>query len=126
MKLNNKVFCLVFSLAAFNSTSFAQTAADNSNVNQRDSQIKELTADQQKINTMDTQITAQIRKDIMAKKNLSTYAQNIKIITVNGRVTVKGPVRSKAEKNSILKYARAAAGATNVVNEIEVTPKKTN
>ena len=126
MKLNNKLFCLVFSLIALSNLSFAQTAADNSKVNERDGSVAELTADQQKINTKDTQITAQIRKDIMAEKNFSTYAQNIKIITMNGKVTLKGPVRTKAEQKSILKFARTVAGASNVVNEIAITPEKTN
>ena len=62
----------------------------------------------------------------MKEKNFSTYAQNIKIITVNGKVTLKGPVRSKSEQDSILKHARSVAGASNVVDEIAIAPKKTN
>lgn len=124
MKLNKQVVFLVFSFMTLSNLSFAQTAADNSKVNERDTSKKEMTADQQKSNENDTQITAQIRKDLMNEKNLSTYAQNIKIITVNGKVTLKGPVRSMAEQNIILKSARAAAGPSNIVNEIAITPEK--
>jgi osmotically-inducible protein OsmY len=56
----------------------------------------------------------------MKEKNLSSYAQNVKIITVNGKVTLKGPVRSEQEQMSILKYANRAAGAANVTNEMSV------
>lgn len=126
MKLKSKVVFLIFSLMTLGSLSYAQTDADNSKVNERDSSAKEITADQQKSNASDSEITSRIRQDIMKEKNLSTYAQNIKIITVNGKVTLKGPVRSKAEQNSILKYARSVAGSSNVVNKIAITPKKTN
>ncbi len=133
MKLNIKVVLIFSSLMTFTSLSLAQTSdkvsnkpsADNSKINERDTTAKELTADQQKSNASDSEISAKIRRDIMQEKNMSTYAQNIKIITVNGKVTLKGPVRSTVEENNILKYARTLVGASNVVNEIEITPKKT-
>ena len=56
--------------------------------------IYQKTADQQKGNGSDLQITQQIRQAILRDKSLSTYAHNIKIITQNGQVTLKGPVRS--------------------------------
>ena len=124
MKLNDKAMCVMFSLMTLGNLSFAETAVDNSKVNERDRSAEEMTADQQKSNVSDTEITARIRKEIMNKKDISIYAQNIKIITINGKVTLKGPVRSMAEQNSILKYARSVAGASNVINEIAITPKK--
>ena len=126
MKLVRKVMVLILSLMTLGGLAFAETGSDNSKVNERDTSAKEMTSDQQKANAKDTQITARIRKDIMKEKNLSTYAQNIKIITINGKVTLKGPVRSMAEENSILKHAHSVAGASNVINEIAIAPEKTN
>lgn len=105
-------------------SAFGQMGADNSKVNERDSSREEVTADKQKSNMPDMRLTARIRRDIVGEKNFSTYAKNIKIIAINGKVTVKGPVRSAAEEKGILKFAKAAAGPSNVVNEIAVTPEK--
>lgn len=124
MKLINKMIRVILSLMILCSLSFAETDADNSKVNARDRSAKEITADQQKSNASDTQITARIRRDLMKEKNISTYAKNIKIITINGKVTLKGPVRSMAEENSILKLAHSVAGASNVVNEMAIAPEK--
>ncbi len=126
MKLINKIMMCAFLAAILSATSFSQVGQDNSKVNEADSTLNLMTADRQKSNQEDMQITTRIRKDIMRQKSFSTYAQNIKIITTNGTVTLKGPVRSMNELNSIVKFARAAAGASNVVNEIAVTPETTN
>jgi len=99
---------------------FANTDADNTKINKRDRASDELTADQQAYNTSDTSITRRIRQDIMADTNLSTNAQNIKIISVNGKVTLKGAVQTAQEQTSIMEYARRVAGAPNVINEISV------
>ncbi len=125
MKLINKIMTCAFLVAILSATSFSQVGQDNSKVNEADSTLNLTTADRQKSNQEDMQITARIRKDIMSQKSFSTYAQNIKIITTNGTVTLKGPVRSMNELNSIVKFARSAAGASNVVNEIAVTPETT-
>ncbi len=123
MKLSSAVM-LACSFLAFSQISFAATGDDNSKVNERDKTVTEMTADQQKSNLSDTEITARIRQEIMKEKNFSTYAQNIKIITIDGKVTLKGPVRTMNEQNSILKHARTVAGASNVVSEIAITPEK--
>lgn len=83
--------------------SFASTDADNTKINERDRKQGELTADQQTYKNSDTNIVRRIRQDIMKQKDFSTYAKNIKVIAVNGMVTLKGPVRSDEEINSILK-----------------------
>ena len=57
-----------------------------------------MTADQQKMNAADQEITRKIRRSIIADKSLSTYAHNIKIISQDGAVTLKGPVKSDAER----------------------------
>lgn len=99
---------------------FAVTSTDNTKINERDRATEELTADQQTYSTSDMNITRRIRQNIMSEKNFSTYAQNVKIITVNGKVTLKGPVRSEQEQNSIVKHARQVAGATNVTDRLSV------
>jgi hyperosmotically inducible protein len=80
------------------------------------------TADQQKINPSDRAITQKIRKAIHEDKDLSTYAHNIKIVTQDGKVTLRGPVRSEDEKSSLQTKAAAVAGQENVTNELEVKP----
>lgn len=98
----------------------AATDVDNTKVNVRDRAAKELTADQQKNNESDLNITRRIRQSLIREDSLSTYAQNIKIISTNGKVTLKGPVKSDSEVTSILKYAREVAGASNVTNKMSV------
>jgi len=102
----------------------ASPAADNTKVNERDRSRNEPTADQQKDNRVDREITLQIRQSIMKDKSLSTYAHNIKIITQDGKVTLKGPVRSEDEKAAIESKAVAIAGANNVTDQLEVAPPK--
>ncbi|MGA8761763.1 MAG: BON domain-containing protein, partial [Candidatus Sulfotelmatobacter sp.] len=65
----------------------AAPAVDNTKVNERDRSKDEPTADQQKDNRSDRDITQQIRQSIMKDKSLSTYAHNVKVITRNGQVT---------------------------------------
>lgn len=129
MIMNKKAFFLACSLI-YASSSFANTSVDdvkqkdNSRVNERDNETRELTADQQKSNASDTKITARIRQDIMKQKAFSTYAKNIKIITVDGKVTLKGPVRTQKEQTWILQTARSVVGPSNVVDKIEIAPEK--
>jgi hyperosmotically inducible protein len=97
--------------------------ADNTKVNQRDQNANEPTADQQKDNRSDRDITQQIRKSIVKDKSLSTYAHNVKIITQNGQVTLKGPVRSDDEKQAVEAKATEIAGAGKVTSELDVKAK---
>ena len=79
------------------------------------------TADQQSETASDRVLTQKIRKSIIADKSLSTYGHNEKIITKDGAVTLKGPVRSDAEKQSIGdKAAEVAGGADKVNNQLTV------
>ena len=105
---------------------FAQQSpapADNTTVNQRDRNSNEPTADQQKNNLSDRDITQQIRRAIVKDKSLSTYAHNVKIITQNGQVTLKGPVRSDEEKRAIEAKATEIAGENKVTSELDIKPK---
>jgi osmotically-inducible protein OsmY len=78
----------------------------------------ELTADQHSMGGRDTDISGQIRRELMKQDNVSTYGQNIKIITINGKVTLKGAVRDLNEKNVVLTHARNLADVINVTDEI--------
>ncbi len=97
-------------------------APDNSKTNQGDASKGATTAQQQKMDPADRNITKQIRSSIIDDKSLSTYAHNIKIITQDGKVTLKGPVRSADDKASIEAKAVAVAGADNVTNQLRVAP----
>jgi hypothetical protein len=81
-----------------------------------------VTADQQSNAKVDVEISRRIREELMANKNLSTYAQNVKIVTVGGKVTLVGQVRTQQEANTIVSSASSVAGAANVVNQLTVTP----
>ena len=102
----------------------SQTAPDNTKVNKRDRHPGQATADQQKENTSDREIARRIRRALMNDKSLSTYAHNVKVIAQDGRVTLKGPVRTEEEKHSVEAKAREVAGAGHVVNQISIAPSK--
>jgi hyperosmotically inducible protein len=96
---------------------------DNTETNKRDRNSGEATADRQKMNAADQDLTQRIRQSIMSDKSLSSYAHNIKIISQNGTVTLKGPVKSDDEKRIVMAKAVAIAGsADKVTDEVSVTP----
>lgn len=107
-------------------TAYAQppsSQSDNTKVNQRDRAAGEPTADQQKENASDRDLTKKIRRAIVTDKSLSTYAHNIKIISAHGTVTLKGPVRSEEEKKAVLAKAESIAGsAGRIHDELSVRP----
>jgi len=103
-----------------------QPAPDNTKTNKRDAKTSTpVTAGQQNNSKADTALTQKIRKAIMADKSLSTYAHNVKVITVNGDVTLRGPVRTEDEKTAVQRLAEAEAGTTHVMNHLEIAPAKT-
>ena len=96
---------------------------DNTKINKRDRQPAEMTADQQKMNAGDRELARKVRRAVVSDKSLSTYAHNIKIISRDGIVTLKGPVKSEDEKKAIeAKAVAAAGGADKIKNELSVTP----
>jgi hyperosmotically inducible protein len=111
----------VFSAAAQDTKA---PAPDNTKVNKRDRSKAEPTSDQAKNNVNDRDIMQKIRKSVVDDKSLSTYAHNVKIVSQNGKVTLKGPVRSEEEKKTIEQKAAEVAGAGNVTNEITIKPEK--
>jgi len=110
---------LVAFAAAFSIVSHAQQP-DNSKVNERDASQDELTAEDQGNSKHDTGLTQQIRQQVVKHPSFSTDAKNIKIISVNGIVTLKGPVETQKEKNEIETIAAKVAGASHVMSQIEV------
>jgi len=98
-----------------------QPAPDNTAVNKRDRAPSQPTADRQQNNRTDVAITRDIRRAIVSDKQLSTYAHNVKIITQQGQVTLKGPVRSDDEKRAIEAKATEIAGVGHVKSEVSVT-----
>jgi len=102
------------------------TQPDNTKVNERDRSKSEKTADQAKNTTNDLDTMQKIRKSIMGDSSLSTYAHNVKVISKNGKVTLKGPVRSEEEKQTVEQKATEVAGAGNVTNQITIKPEKSS
>jgi hyperosmotically inducible periplasmic protein len=118
MKIQPLVLTLAFGAATL---AVSAQAPDNTQVNKRDRSPAEATADQQKNNRSDLDLTKDIRKSIMDDKSLSTYAHNVKVISQNGTVTLKGPVKSADEKSSIVaKAVSIAGGADKVVDQMSV------
>jgi osmotically-inducible protein OsmY len=101
---------------AFAQTGTTQTAPDNSKQNKDQAQ----TADNQTNAKSDRLTTQKIRKAIMADKDLSTYAHNVKIITTDGAVTLKGPVQSEDEKQKVASEAASIVSADKITNELTV------
>ena len=111
----------IMGMPAVGSPNPPQSAPDNTQQN-KDQQSPN--ADQQGMNSPDRAITQKIRKAIHEDKSLSTYAHNIKVITRDGKVTLRGPVRSDDEKSNLQAKAAAVVGEANVTNDLEVAPAK--
>jgi osmotically-inducible protein OsmY len=111
----------VFVLLALSGTllvaSYAPAQAPDNSANNKQHDV---TADQQSSAASDRAITQKIRKALIADKSLSTSAHNVKIITVNGAVTLKGPVNSDEEKQQIASKAAEVVDAGKVDNQLTV------
>jgi hyperosmotically inducible protein len=94
--------------------------ADNTRVNKRDQSGSTLTPMDQGNGGADLKITQKIRQAVMGDGSLSFMAKNVKIITANGKVTLRGPVKSDHERQAIGDNARKIAGADNVDDQLEV------
>jgi osmotically-inducible protein OsmY len=96
-------------------------ARDNTGVNERDRSPTAKTPIDQNENQKDIDVTAGIRKRVVDAK-LSVDAQNVKIITQDGKVTLRGPVKSIEEKKQIEQFASDVAGVGKVDNQLEIQP----
>ena len=101
-------------------------AADPTNtaVNERDRNAANPTPSDQSMSEQDTKLTQSIRQLVMDDESLSMTAKNIKIIAIDGRVTLRGPVKSEAEKAAIQSKAEQVAGPSQVDNQLEIAPGK--
>ena len=98
----------------------APTAPDNTGRNERDRGGATMTPGDQSESEADRTVTQQIRRAVVADDSLSTMAKNVKIITTDGVVTLRGPVQSPHEKQAIETKARQFAGINQVDNQLEV------
>ena len=98
-------------------------APDNTRVNERDRDHSAVTPMDQKNNPADLETTQAIRKAVMADGALSATAKNVKIVTENGVVTLRGVVKTEAEKKAIEAKARSV-GTKRVDNQIDVESGK--
>ena len=121
MKHSKVILTMLFAIACVagngQSTDASGTKPDNTKVNKRDRKAGEATADQQTENATDRDLTKKIRSSITADKSLSTYAHNVKIISQNGTVTLKGPVKSDDEKKAVMAKAVAVVGSSDKVTD---------
>ena len=106
-----------------NSSSDA-VAPDNTKSNKVNPSNRGSTADQQKNDSADIDLAKQIRQSVVADKSLSTYGHNVKIVAVNGMVTLNGVVSNTEEKMKIGQKALSIAGEGHVVDELKVVPPK--
>jgi hyperosmotically inducible protein len=97
-----------------------KTKPDNTAINERDRSGETQTSGDQSNSSADLKVTQAIRQALMKESELSTTAKNIKIITNNGQVTLRGPVKNAQEKSKIDQLARSAAGGAKIDNQLDV------
>jgi osmotically-inducible protein OsmY len=116
--------CLsAFSLAALAADN-KKAEPDNTATNERDRSGETKTSGDQSNSSADLKITQDIRRALMKDSELSTTAKNIKIITDNGQVTLRGPVKSAQEKAKIDQLAKSAAGGAKIDDQLDVKGSK--
>jgi osmotically-inducible protein OsmY len=101
-----------------------KTKPDNTAINERDRSRETQTSGDQSNSSADLKITQAIRQALMKDSELSTTAKNVKIITNNGQVTLRGPVKNAQEKAKIDQLARSAAGGAKIDDQLEVKGSK--
>jgi hyperosmotically inducible protein len=115
-------YLIAFSLAAL-ATDDKKVDSDNTAKNERDRSGETQTSGDQSNSSADLKITQAIRQALMKDGELSMTAKNIKIITANGQVTLRGPVKTAQEKAKIDQIAKSAAGGAQIADQLEVTNK---
>jgi hyperosmotically inducible protein len=97
-----------------------KTKPDNTAINQRDRSGETETSGDQSNSSADLKITQAIRQALVKDSDLSNTAKNIKVITNNGQVTLRGPVKNAQEKAKISQLAKSAAGGAQIDNQVDV------
>ena len=117
----------LLALAFLSAVSLAALAADDKNVNpdntaknERDRSGETQTSGDQSNSPADLKITQAIRQALMKDSELSMTAKNIKVITANGQVTLRGPVTTAQEKAKIDQLAKSAAGGAHIDDQLDV------
>ena len=111
--------CLsAFSLAALAGNE--KTKPDNTAINERDRSGETKTSGDQSNGSADLKTTQAIRQALMKDGELSMTAKNIKIITANGQVTLRGPVKTAQEKAKVDQLAKSAAGGAKIDDQLDV------
>jgi hyperosmotically inducible periplasmic protein len=117
---------IILALACLSALSIAALAGnekekpDNTATNQRDRSGETKTSGDQSNSSSDLKTTQAIRQALMKDGELSTTAKNIKVITANGHVTLRGPVKTAQEKAKIDQLAKSAAGGAQIDNQLDV------
>jgi hyperosmotically inducible periplasmic protein len=117
---------IILALACLSALSIAALAGnekekpDNTATNQRDRSGETKTSGDQSNSSSDLKTTQAIRQALMKDGELSTTAKNIKVITANGHVTLRGPVKTAQEKAKIDQLAKSAAGGAHIDNQLDV------
>jgi osmotically-inducible protein OsmY len=113
-------------LACLSTVSLAAMAADdktkpdNTAINERDRSNDAQTSGDQSNSSSDLKITQAIRQALVKDGELSLTAKNIKVITENGQVTLRGPVKNVQEKARVDQLAKSAAGGAHIVDQLDV------
>ena len=114
------LFGLILAATGCDKGSAATAPADNTKVNERDRNTAALTPGDQGENEVDRTITQKVRQGVMKNDGLSITAKNVKIITANSVVTLRGPVKNDKEKADIVAIAQGTDGVKRVDNQLEV------
>ena len=118
----------LISLSAFSLAALAaddeKANPDNTKTNERDRSTETKTSGDQSNSSADLRITQAIRRALIKDRELSTTAKNIKVITANGQVTLRGPVETAQEKARVDQIAKSAAGSAPIDDQLEVKESK--
>lgn len=109
--------------AGRSATEISKTAADNTKMNERDRNPGALTPGDQGESEADRTITQHVRQAVVARDGLSVTAQNVKIITIGGVVTLRGPVKDAQERTTIADLAQGVNGVKRVDNQLEIASR---
>ncbi len=123
MNYSSVLLMLTLAIAGCDKATQTSIDSDNSAINQRDRSDSTMTPLDQNENQNDIDITAKIRKQVVDTK-MSINAQNVKIMTQDGKVTLRGPVATAEEKTTIESIARKVAGESNINSQLDVTTAK--
>ena len=116
---------LCLALVACDNMQPGNKPADNTGRNVRDRSDQAITPGDQSETEADRTITQRARQALMEDDSLSTNAKNIKIMTINGVVTLRGVVNNDRERTEIVRKIRAVAGVRNLENQLEIAPGNT-